>query len=93
MTEEPSPCSYVHGDWSAKAERDHLLAEVRKPLNTAAIVGAVPNRQVATQIYTASLLAIEVDTPAEKTYLQNLARDLKLDSQVVRQIHATLGVA
>jgi uncharacterized membrane protein YebE (DUF533 family) len=38
-------------------------------------------------------LAIEVDTPAEKAYLQNLARDLKLDSQMVNQIHATLGVA
>lgn len=74
-------------------ERDYLLAEVRKPLSTADIVRAVPNRQVAAQVYTASLLAIEVDTPAEKAYLQNLARDLKLEPQVVRQIHSTLGVA
>ncbi len=80
-------------DGITQAERDHLLAEVRKPLNTAAIVGAVTNRQVAAQIYTASLLAIEVDTPAEKAYLQSLARDLQLDPQVIRQIHSTLGVS
>ena len=80
-------------DGITQQEREYLLAEVRKPLNTAAIVSAVPNRQVAAQIYTASLLAIEVDTPAEKAYLQNLARDLKLDAQVVRQIHSTLGMS
>jgi uncharacterized membrane protein YebE (DUF533 family) len=79
-------------DGVTQAEREYLLAEVRKPLNTAEIVRAVPNRQVAAQLYTASLLAIEVDTPAEQTYLQNLARDLKLDAQVVRQIHSTLGM-
>jgi uncharacterized membrane protein YebE (DUF533 family) len=83
----------LQGDEISQAERDYLLAEVRKPLDTAAIVRAVPNRQVAAQVYAASLLAIEVDTPAEKAYLQTLARDLKLDSQVVNQIHATLGLA
>ncbi len=80
-------------DGISKAEREYLLEEVRKPQRTAEIVGAVPNRQVAAQVYAASLLAIEVDTPAEKAYLQTLARDLKLDSQVVSQIHSTLGVA
>jgi uncharacterized membrane protein YebE (DUF533 family) len=66
---------------------------VRKPMSTAEIVRAVPNRQVAAQLYAASLLSIEVDTPAEMAYLQTLARDLKLDSRVVKQIHSTLGVA
>lgn len=83
----------LQADGVTREERDYLLAEVRKPLSTADIVRAVPNRQVAAQVYTASLLAIEVDTPAEKAYLQNLARDLKLEPQVVRQIHSTLGVA
>jgi len=80
-------------DGISKAEREYLLEEVRKPQRTVEIVRAVPNRQVAAQVYAASLLAIEVDTPAEKAYLQTLASDLKLDSQVVSQIHSTLGVA
>jgi uncharacterized membrane protein YebE (DUF533 family) len=80
-------------DGVSQAEREYLLAEVRKPMSTDEIVRAVPNPQVAAQIYAASLLAIEVDTPAEKAYLQTLARGLNLDNRVVNQIHAALGVA
>jgi len=79
-------------DGITQAERDYLLAEVRKPLNTKELARAVPNRQVAAQIYAASLLAIEVDTPAEKTYMRQLASDLQLDDRVIGQIHATLGM-
>ena len=80
-------------DGISPAEREYLLEEVRKPLDIDALVRAIPNRQVAAQIYAASLLAIEVDTPAERAYLQDLARNLDLDSRVVSQLHTTLGVA
>ncbi|HTM55506.1 MAG TPA: tellurite resistance TerB family protein [Pirellulales bacterium] len=83
----------LQSDGVSEAEREYLLAEVRKPMCTDELVRAVPNRQVAAQVYTASLLAIEVDTPTEKAYMQELARDLNLDSKVVNQIHATLGLA
>jgi uncharacterized membrane protein YebE (DUF533 family) len=83
----------LQSDGITQAERDFLLGEARKPLSTAEIVRAVPNRQVGAQVYAASLLAIEVDTPAEEAYLEQLARDLGLNSQVVDQIHTTLGVA
>src|SRR5262249_10843553 len=75
----------LQGDGITAAERDFLLAEVRKPMCTAEIVKAVPNPQVGAQVYAASLLAIEVDTPAEEKYLEELARDLGLDSQVIDQ--------
>jgi uncharacterized membrane protein YebE (DUF533 family) len=80
-------------DGISQEEREYLLTEVRKPMCTEEIVRAVPNRQVAAQVYAASLLAIEVDTPAEKAYMQKLARDLKLDAPIVSQIHTTLGLA
>lgn len=80
-------------DGISQTERDYLLEEVRKPMCTNEIVSAVPNRQVAAQVYAASLLAIEADTPAEKAYLKQLARDLKLDAGVVAQLHSALGVA
>jgi uncharacterized membrane protein YebE (DUF533 family) len=76
-----------------QAERDYLLAEVRKPMSTEEITRAVRSPQVAAQVYAASLLAIEVDTPAEKEYLRKLAGDLNLDPKVISQIHATLNVA
>jgi uncharacterized membrane protein YebE (DUF533 family) len=47
--------------------------------------------QVAAQVYAASLLAMKADTPTETEYLQKLARDLKLESAVVNQIHSTLS--
>ena len=76
-----------------QAQREYLLAEVRKPMSTQEIVRAVHTRQMAAQVYAASLLAIEVDTPAEKGYLQRLARDLNLDDRVVKKIRASLGVS
>ena len=83
----------LQADGLSADERNYLLAEARKPLDTEALVRAVPNRQVAAQIYAASLLAIEVDTPAEKAYLAQLARELDLDNRVVSQIHATVGLS
>ena len=82
----------LRGDGLADAQREFLLTEARKPMCTEEIVRAATNQQIAAQIYAASLLAIEADTPAEKAYLRDLARDLKLDSRVVNQMHATLGM-
>ena len=46
---------------------------------------------VAAQVYAASLLAIQVDTPAERDYLRGLAQRLGLAPDVVGQLHAALG--
>lgn len=39
------------------------------------------------QVYSASLMAISVDTEAERTYLRNLAQALQLDDAVVADLH------
>ncbi len=57
---------------------DALLAEVDGP-------------QTAVEVYGASLLAIEVDTPAERDYLRRLAQALQLDPATVQRLHASLG--
>lgn len=68
-------------------------AEMHKSLDTAALVRDVAGRaDVAIQVYAASLLAIEVDTPVEEEYLRTLAQALGLDAATVAQIHQTLGV-
>jgi len=74
-------------------ERLFVAAEMRKPMDIDSIVRAVPNQQVATQIYAASLLAIEVDTDKERRYLQELAAALRLDDSAVGYLHSALGVA
>jgi uncharacterized membrane protein YebE (DUF533 family) len=71
---------------------DFLMRELRKPMDLEGLVRDVPDQQVAVQLYAASLLAIEVDTEAERQYLRRLAHGLGLDAGVVRRVHQCLGM-
>ena len=74
-------------------EKDFFIAEANKPMDLDAIIASAGGEtEMAAQIYAASLLAIEVDTPAEQAYMQQLATGLELDPQVVNYIEQTLGV-
>jgi uncharacterized membrane protein YebE (DUF533 family) len=82
------------GDAGADSEaRTFVMSELSKPLDLDGLIRAVPNPQVGVQVYAASLLAIEVDTPAERQYMQQLAQGLGLDSAVVQRVHQALGIA
>jgi uncharacterized membrane protein YebE (DUF533 family) len=73
--------------------RDFVLAEMNKPMDTEGLVAAAQgNPQLGAQLYAASLLAIEVDSPAERAYLENLAKSLGLVPQAVTNLENTLGV-
>jgi uncharacterized membrane protein YebE (DUF533 family) len=80
-------------DGVTEEERQFVLAEMRKPMETDAIARAVPNQQAAAQIYTASLMAIQVDTDAEQRYLQELASKLGLSQKAVAYLHQAVGIA
>jgi uncharacterized membrane protein YebE (DUF533 family) len=57
------------------------------------IVAAAKDRpQLAAQIYAASLLAIEVDTPAERQYMQQLADRLYLTPEITAHLEKTVGL-
>jgi uncharacterized membrane protein YebE (DUF533 family) len=73
--------------------RRFVEEELRRPLDLEAIVRAVPGPEVAVEVYAASLLAIEVDTPAERAYLETLASRLQLPRAVVAQVHRAFGIA
>jgi uncharacterized membrane protein YebE (DUF533 family) len=73
--------------------REFLMAEMRKPMETENLVSAARGKpELAAQLYGASLLAIEVDTPAEKEYLDKLAAALGLEPEVTQRIHQTVGL-
>jgi uncharacterized membrane protein YebE (DUF533 family) len=75
-------------------EKEFLRAEMRRPLDINEVIGSAQGRpELAAQIYAASLLAIEVDTPAEQQYLRDLARGLDLDPEVTTHIERSLGMA
>jgi uncharacterized membrane protein YebE (DUF533 family) len=72
---------------------EHLSAELKKPMETEALVTAAKgNPELAVQLYSASLLAIEVDSPEEKRYLEGLATALGLEPEVTQRIHQELGL-
>jgi uncharacterized membrane protein YebE (DUF533 family) len=71
----------------------YVLTEMKKPLDTQALMAAAKGRPtLAAQIYAASLLAIEVDTPAEKKYLDQLAAGLGLKPEVTQRIRDMVGL-
>lgn len=74
-------------------EQRFVAAEMQKPIDLDALVREIPNQQVAAQIYTASLMAITVDTDAERHYLADLAAKLGLDQQVVSYLHQAVGLS
>jgi uncharacterized membrane protein YebE (DUF533 family) len=76
-----------------KEAQQYVLSEMTKPLDTQALIAAVKAQPtLAAQIYAASLLAIEVDTPAEKNYLDQLATGLGLKPEVTQRIKEMVGL-
>lgn len=72
---------------------EFLKQQMAQPMETAALVAAAEGQPgLAAQLYSASLLAIEVDTPAEKQYLQDLAAGLGLEPEVTRRLHQAVGL-
>jgi uncharacterized membrane protein YebE (DUF533 family) len=64
-----------------------LVEEMGRPVDMDAIVNSAHSPEVAAEIYIASLLAIDVDTAAEKSYLAMLAARLKLPPDLVTELH------
>jgi uncharacterized membrane protein YebE (DUF533 family) len=71
-------------------ERAFLIQELQRPPDVDALARAATSQETAAQIYTASLLAIDLDSEAERGYLAMLAARLKLPKELVDHLHATV---
>lgn len=78
-------------DGLTEEERQFIRDELNQPLNLDKLVSSVPNQMVATQVYAASLFALDIDTEAEKSYLRQLAQALHLDADAVKKLHEMTG--
>ena len=76
----------------AAEARAFVLEQMRGPPDVAGLVREVRSPVEAAQVYGAALIAIEVDTPAERDYLARLARELGLEPGTVAQLHTSFGV-
>lgn len=82
----------MQADGTDSEEQRFVEAELDKPADLDAIVHEATTPEVAIQVYAASLLAIEVDTPAERTYLRTLADRLELPREAIQRVHQSMGV-
>ena len=60
------------------SDRTTVVNEIDHPVDVDALVAAATTPEIASEIYVASRLAIDVDTPAEEAYLKDLATRLQL---------------
>jgi uncharacterized membrane protein YebE (DUF533 family) len=72
--------------------RTFVLEEMQKPADLDQLLSDVDTPEVAVQVYAASLLAIDVDTDAERDYVRRLAEGLNLTPDTVQRVHQVLGL-
>ena len=66
---------------------NYVIQKLQGPMETAKIVAAVKGRpELAAQVYSASIMAITVDTDAERKYLDKLGKAMGLSSDVMQNI-------
>ncbi|MFV0438166.1 MAG: tellurite resistance TerB family protein [Desulfopila sp.] len=75
----------------AADERDLLIQEMGRPVDMDAIVQSATSQEIAAEIYLASLLAIDVDTVEEQSYLGMLAARMRLPKELVTELHAQVA--
>ena len=73
-------------------EHSFVVRELLSPVGIESIVTAIKSQEMAKQVYMVSLLAIEIDTDAERTYINTLAQQLGLDESDITDIHRKLGI-
>ena len=73
--------------------RSRLLDELRSPVDMDRLVQSATTDELKAEVYAAALLAIEVDTEAEKAYLAMLRARLGLDEGLVARLHEQVEAA
>lgn len=77
----------------AADDKAFVMDELRAKLDIDAVASAASTPEEAAEIYTASLLAIDVDNAAERGYLGMLAARLKLDDALVAHLQQNVAAA
>lgn len=67
-----------------------LFAEYSRPLDIEGLVAAVDSPEHAAEVYAASALVVHPASPTEQFYLDSLARGLRLETGLVRELQAAV---
>jgi uncharacterized membrane protein YebE (DUF533 family) len=87
----------IEGEFSrldaAPEVRQWLQAELQKPLDPAEVARAATTPEMASEMYLASLLAVDEQNFMERAYLDELARQLKLDDSLKARLEQQMKEA
>lgn len=72
-------------------DRAFVAHELEAPAGIETLLAQVDSPELARQVFAVSLLAIDVDTPAESAYLNYLQQRLGLDDETARRIQEELS--
>ena len=73
---------------------NYVIQKLQGPMETNKLIAAAKGRpELAAQIYSASLMAIEVDTEAERKYLDTLGKAMGLSAEVMQSLERMTGGA
>jgi len=72
-------------------EKAFVMAELGAPVDIDALAAEAEGQAQAAEVYAASLIAINLDTDAERAYMRRLAQALRLDAATVAQLHQMTG--
>ena len=81
----------LEGVGLTEEEKDFLCAEFDRPWSVQAIAAEAGSPAVAAQVFTVSLLAVDVDTQEERDHLEALRQALGLSPEQVLSIARRLG--
>ena len=91
VREEQAILDRLRGLDISQEERLYLLDELHHPKEVATLVAGVSNPATARAMYMLACAAIEIDTEAERTWLDNLAHGLGLSPAVQKFIEEQNG--
>jgi uncharacterized membrane protein YebE (DUF533 family) len=91
QTEMQRIVGQIDAEGVTDAERQFVIDEMTRPLDLNGLVAEVRTPAVAAEVYAASILAIDIDSEAERQYLRDLAHGLRLDHGTVQRLHQLTG--
>ena len=90
MRESQMILQQVNSSQLDEEDKAFLFAEYSRPLDLEGLVAAVDSPEHAAEVYAASVLVAHPASPAEQFYLDSLARGLRLEPGLVRELHAAV---
>jgi len=82
QTEERAVLDKLRGAELSQEEKMFLLDELHQPKSVEALTAGINNPSVAKTMYMLAVAAIEIDTEAERSWLDQLARQLGLSKEM-----------